>query len=111
MKCPIVVVTVAMALLASSGAASVIPVPPVVVLAPPLSYTAQSVDLGGGLQGVVVAGDPARVVVAGWPWLGSPSLVVGPWPNVIQVAPPAVVQPEPEPEPDVAEAPESPEVA
>lgn len=51
------------------------------VVLPPLSYTAQTVDLGAGLQGAVVAGQPARLVVApnlvvGSPWIGSPALVL-----------------------------------
>lgn len=48
---------------------------------PPLSYTAQTVDLGGGLQGAVVAGQPARLVlgpnvVLGTSVIGAPSLVL-----------------------------------
>lgn len=48
---------------------------------PSLAYTAQTVDLGGGLQGAVVAGQPARLVVGhnvvyGGSWIGSPSVVL-----------------------------------
>lgn len=69
---------------------------------PPLSYTAQTVDLGAGLQGTVVAGQPARLVavgpqlVAASPLIAAPTLVVAnPLPAAIKLEtsePAAVVE-------------------
>lgn len=75
-------------LLAASGKASVISLVSGGLVLPPLSYTAQTVDLGGGLQGAVVAGQPARLVVGphvvvGSHWVGAPSVV---WTNPAPVA-------------------------
>lgn len=45
---------------------------------PPLSYTAQTVDLGAGLQGTVVAGQPARLVAVGPTLVAGASLIAAP---------------------------------
>lgn len=67
MKCIALVAVVIVALAATAVQSSIVPLIGAAggLLLPPLSYTAQTVDLGGGVQGTVVAGQPARLLTAG----------------------------------------------
>lgn len=73
--------------LAVSGRASVISLVSGGLVLPPNSYTAQTVNLAGGLQGAVIAGQPARVVLApGTSFIGSAALVLAdPAPVAVEV--------------------------
>lgn len=97
MKCFAVLVVAVIVTLATCGGiqSSVVPLTLGTAVLPPLSYTAQTVDVNGLQIGAVVAGQPARLVqvVAGPTLLTTDGLTTLQGTQVVQVAgAPAAIQ-------------------